>query len=127
MFGTRDPVVSIEVIPFDNEVFNLSVDEDETFVLNGIVTHNCLCFMTSVEMEPDDFVDQLRGWVRGESKWPDMDRYAADYGGITDPPLNDAGASNLPTNDDDDLPSNVDALDDWLNGDEETLDKRMGL
>ncbi len=88
---------------------------------------NCLCFMTSVEMEPDDFVDQLRGWVRGESKWPDMDRYAADYGGITDPPLNDAGASNLPTNDDEDLPSNVDALDDWLFGDEETLDKRMGL
>jgi hypothetical protein len=143
MFGTRDPVVSIEIIPFDDEVFNLSVDQDETFVLSGIVTHNCLCYMTAVDMDTDDFVDNLSSWVKGGS-WEDMDRYAAKYGPGMDPPIaplttgggigsagiaiaaGTAAANAVYGLLTPDGVQNIDALDDWLGADEEVLDRRMG-
>lgn len=76
-----DEVVSIEIEPFDGEVFNISVDEDESYILNYIVTHNCLCFKTAVLPKPDEFTNQLRGWTDGSQPWPAMDNYASMVGG----------------------------------------------
>lgn len=36
----------------------------------------CLCYKVAVLMEPETFVDRLRGWMSGEEAWPAMDEYA---------------------------------------------------
>jgi hypothetical protein len=90
---------------------------------------NCLCYMTAVDMDTDDFVDNLSSWVKGGT-WEDMDRYAAKYGPGMDPPIT-AFQYSAPSMQSTDLAtpegvSNIDALDDWLGADEEVLDRRMG-
>lgn len=42
---------------------------------------NCFCFKTAVMMDEKAFTSQLRGWMRGESAWPEMDKYQQDIGG----------------------------------------------
>ena len=42
---------------------------------------HCLCFKTFVLMPPDEFTAKLRGWMRSEQVWPEMDDYAATIGG----------------------------------------------
>jgi len=49
---------------------------------------NCLCYLVAVEMPADDFVGQLRGWMRGERQWPAMDTYAAAFGAQLVPAMN---------------------------------------
>ena len=41
---------------------------------------NCLCYKTSVLMPPDQFVDKLSGWIKGETQWAGMDAYAQFLG-----------------------------------------------
>lgn len=41
----------------------------------------CMCYKTSVLMDSDEFVDNLRGWMRNESPWPEMDSYQQTVGG----------------------------------------------
>ena len=41
----------------------------------------CLCFKTAVLPSPDDFTDQLKGWMDGSQPWPAMDEYAGMVGG----------------------------------------------
>lgn len=41
----------------------------------------CLCRKDAVLPDPDEFVGRLRGWVKGESTWPEMDEYANWVGG----------------------------------------------
>lgn len=36
-------VVKIERLKSTETVYNFSVEEDESYVLNGIVSHNCRC------------------------------------------------------------------------------------
>ena len=40
----------------------------------------CLCYKVAVLLPPDEFAGKLRGWVRGESEWPEMDEYGAWLG-----------------------------------------------
>lgn len=35
----------------------------------------CLCFKSAILMDDDLFVGKLRGWMKGETKWPEMDTY----------------------------------------------------
>jgi hypothetical protein len=82
-----DEVVDIEWIAFDGEVFNMEVEDDNSYVLNGIITHNCLCYKTAVQMSPDEFAKRMKGWVNqpagsGQAAWPAMDDYAQSIGGI---------------------------------------------
>lgn len=74
-----DEVVSIEIVPYDGQVYNLSVEEDETYVLNNIITHNCLCYSTAVLQPEGEFVERLRGWMSGGSD-PGLDGYAGFLG-----------------------------------------------
>lgn len=41
----------------------------------------CICFKTAVLMDPDMFIENLRGWMTGEQPWAAMDNYAAMIGG----------------------------------------------
>jgi len=41
----------------------------------------CLCYKVAVTMSDDEFAKQLRGWVRGESEWPEMDAYSRNISG----------------------------------------------
>lgn len=142
--------------PVKCEVFNISVESDESYFLSGLLTHNCLCYMTAVDMPTDDFVGNLAAWVRGGS-WDAMDQYAAKYGPAMDPPIapltsggtagrsgGQRGAGNNAAGIGiavgvgvavadivadlltPDGVQNIDALDDWLGADEATLDRRMG-
>jgi hypothetical protein len=36
-------VTKIERVPFDGEVFNLTVLDDESYVAEGLIVHNCRC------------------------------------------------------------------------------------
>lgn len=40
----------------------------------------CLCNKLAVLMEAEAFTKQLRGWMRGEATWPEMDEYTAWLG-----------------------------------------------
>ena len=37
-------IKSIKKIPYSGIVYNLGVDEDESYIANGIIVHNCRCF-----------------------------------------------------------------------------------
>lgn len=40
----------------------------------------CLCYKVAVLMKDADFVNQMRGWLTGESTWAEMDQYASWLG-----------------------------------------------
>lgn len=42
---------------------------------------HCLCYKVAVLMKPDEFVKDLRGWMRGEKSWAQMDEYQRWLGG----------------------------------------------
>lgn len=111
----EEKVVSIELIPFEGEVFNMTVEEDNSYVLNNIVTHNCICYKVGVLMDGDVFVDRLRGWMWGTEPWAAMDGYA-DWLGVGGAGL---GGMSLAV-------GMAEALAVWLWGDEEALDARVG-
>ncbi len=72
----EDEIVSVERIPYAGLVYNLEVEEDESYVVNGIAVHNCLCYKAAVLMPMDEFTAKLKGWMRGEQEWAAMDQYA---------------------------------------------------
>lgn len=48
----------------------------------GLPLHvQCLCGKVAVLPSPDDFTDQLRGWMDGSQPWPAMDEYQKLVGG----------------------------------------------
>jgi len=74
-------VVAIEVVPFTGEVFNLMVEDDQSYVIEGLAASNCLCWKSSVLMDEDQFVAQLNGWADGSQAWPEMDAFEKAVGG----------------------------------------------
>jgi ribonucleoside-diphosphate reductase alpha chain len=60
--GIAAPVLRIDRVPFSGTVYNFQVEEDESYVANGVVVHNC--FILSVK---DDLVNPggiMDLWVR---------------------------------------------------------------
>ncbi|MCI0679436.1 MAG: Hint domain-containing protein, partial [Actinobacteria bacterium] len=60
--GTAVPALRIDMVPFSGTVYNLQVEEDESYVVDGVVVHNC--FILSVK---DDLVNPggiMDLWVR---------------------------------------------------------------
>jgi hypothetical protein len=106
-----DEVVVIEETPISGTVYNLTVEEDNSYVLSGIVTHNCICYKTAVLMDADAFVDRLKGWSDGNETWPEMDQYAGWLGVMG----RDLGNVSLAVG----LPEKL-AL--WLYGDQAAMD-----
>lgn len=115
----RDEVVGIELVPFDGEVFNLTVDEDNSYALEGIITHNCLCGKKAVTQSPDAFAGRLRDWMQGTSRDPQLDAYAKMLG------QSGAGFANVSFSDLLSSSANAIALSEWLWGNVKTLDQRV--
>ena len=46
-------IVNIEEVVEDILVYNFSVEDNESYVLNGIVSHNCRCSIEPVTEVPD--------------------------------------------------------------------------
>lgn len=42
---------------------------------------HCLCFKTSTLGDPMEFLNRLKNWNMGDGTWPQMDQYAAMWGG----------------------------------------------
>ncbi len=59
---TFSEVEAIEVVPFSGIVYNCEVDEDHTYVTEGVVVHNCFVLPISDDMgkEPDGIFMTLR-------------------------------------------------------------------
>lgn len=54
-------ILSIRKIPYIGEVYNLAVENDESYVVNGVVVHNCrsiLVPVTKFELEQSDFDEE---------------------------------------------------------------------
>jgi hypothetical protein len=47
-------------------VYNLSIGSTQTYVSNGIVSHNCGCQPVPILMPRDDFVSDLSAWAKGD-------------------------------------------------------------
>lgn len=55
-------IKSIKIIKENVTVYNFSVEGDESYVLNGIVSHNCRCSSAPMdanvpESQPNDYSD----------------------------------------------------------------------
>lgn len=72
----QDEVISIERIQYHGPVYNLEVEGDHSYVVDGLAVHNCLCFKLAVLMKDDAFIERMRGWLDGSGTWPEMDGYA---------------------------------------------------
>lgn len=72
-------VTAIRRVPFSGRVYNLSVREDRTYVLNGIITHNCMCYLLLERMTREEVQERLERWRQGEP-WPEMEQYLLTLG-----------------------------------------------
>lgn len=52
---------------------------------------NCLCYKTSVEIPEAEFTSKLRGWMKGEQDWAELDAYAENLGVDVNTSLRPAG------------------------------------
>lgn len=97
---------------------------------------HCLCYWTSIDMPRDAFVGKLRGWMRSEEAWPEMDAYSKDMGEVFEPKVGAlyvaaglvgavARAATALVTTTEVTPSIVGALDDWITGSEATIDGRF--
>lgn len=59
-------------------VYNMTVEGDNSYTVNGAVVHNCMCYKQAVTMPAGAFRDQVRGWMRGENDF--LDGYASWLG-----------------------------------------------
>lgn len=67
-----------------DEVVEGGEDGDGVYPLGEITLPlhpNCLCFSTAELMDNDAFVNQLRGWMRGDQPWEAMDNFEQTIGG----------------------------------------------
>jgi predicted ABC-type ATPase len=55
---TFDQVVSVKRYPFSGHVYNLQTDE-EWYIANSIIVHNCLCYLTPTMMTDAEFAAAL--------------------------------------------------------------------
>jgi hypothetical protein len=59
-------ITSIKRKSEQKKVYNFSVEEDESYVLNGIVSHNCRCRLVPVVGEPPE---KISGELKDFSEW----------------------------------------------------------
>lgn len=52
-------ITNVEEIPFEGTVYNLSVEEDEVYIANGIFVHNCRCQWIPIR-DPEGYRDEGR-------------------------------------------------------------------
>ncbi len=63
---------------YAGSVYNLTVDDDHSYTVNGHVVHNCMCRYEEVMMPPKEFAANVRGWVQNDNNF--LDDYVAWLG-----------------------------------------------
>lgn len=72
------PIRAIQRRHYAGNVYNMTVEGDNSYTVGGHVVHNCLCRWEEVLMPPGDFTKQMRGWVAGENDF--LDNYSSWLG-----------------------------------------------
>ncbi len=54
----KDKIVGIRDYCYSGQVYNLQT-EGEWYASNGIITHNCLCYVTATTVDEDEFIKQF--------------------------------------------------------------------
>lgn len=54
-------ILSIKTIESKELVYNFSVEDDESYVLNGIVSHNCRCDVSPTFKDAPDVPESNQG------------------------------------------------------------------
>jgi len=60
-------IVDVTCRKYKGTVYNLSVNNSNSFIANGFASHNCGCYVQARLMDNDTFVDDLKRWQNGES------------------------------------------------------------
>ena len=79
------PIRAIQRRYYTGNVYNMTVEGDNSYTVGGHVVHNCLCRWEEVLMPPGDFTKQVRGWVAGENDF--LDDYSSWLGQRSFSPL----------------------------------------
>lgn len=64
----------IEQRNYNGLVYNMEVEGDNSYTVNGAAVHNCLCFPEAAVMPIDDFRKRVRGWLAGDNAFLDQYR-----------------------------------------------------
>jgi len=65
-FSTHnDKIISIETEYVNESVYNIRVENDETYFANSILSHNCGCTIVPEIMNMDDFVQMMKDYKDG--------------------------------------------------------------
>lgn len=59
-------------------VYNMEVEGDHSYTVNGAIVHNCMCRYEEALMPKSDFANQIKGWLQGENTF--LDDYATWLG-----------------------------------------------
>lgn len=62
----NERIVQLQRKRINADVYNLSIGSTQTYIANGIVSHNCGCVPELVLRDHDEFVNQLSDWVKGD-------------------------------------------------------------
>lgn len=65
-FFHNSAIVNVSFKKVNTIVYNLTVNKNHSYIANGIVTHNCLCYLVPRLRDSQDFRDDVKAWVNGE-------------------------------------------------------------
>ena len=93
------PLEHVHRIPFAGTVYNFAVEEDESYVADGIVVHNCVCTTSPADDELGDFRGSQEQQDRAARGGYSAGEYADKFG--FEHPLDAKRAGGAPTGDED--------------------------
>lgn len=60
-------IVKIKKIKQNEIVYNLAVEHDESYILNGVISHNCRCTLApatdAIPDKPDTGAKEFEEWI----------------------------------------------------------------
>ncbi len=64
-------VISTEQRFYSGPVYNMAVEDDNSYTVNGAAVHNCMCYYEDVLMPADEFTRNVREWLGGQNSFLD--------------------------------------------------------
>jgi len=82
-FGTHNSaIVNVTSEYFNGIVYNLTVENKNSYIANGFASHNCMCQVRPILNDLNTVADDIQRWHNGESV-PYLDEWAARYRSMT--------------------------------------------
>ena len=99
------PIGFVKKLPYNGIVFNLSIENDATYTVQGAVVHNCRCVVRTLspaQMQRRGLSERIEGpaetpdegfaYNPGQEKWqPDFNKYSAEASAIIRKVMDQAG------------------------------------